>query len=313
MNYDDELFILGDIINPQTPIDLVTGYQIISYLPSEPINTADVFADILENLEFVRNSVGLMFRKIGPVWVNNIGDMNPGEGYLVKMTGDDQLIYPEASDNLTAYKTAIPEHFKVSNGNPYEAVWTIYFEANYLEAGDEIAVYDDEVLVGAGVVNSDDILTNSIPVFGNLYESGNTPIFKLWDMSKNIEFVLTEYSYLNPYGDAYLGKVFPNMDGEYSMLNYSITGISHENSSNPLLSIYPNPSEGIFNILIEGISGNLQMKVIGLRGNEYRYFEYEGVKSITKKQLDLKGLPAGVYFINFSGKDFIQVKKIVIK
>jgi len=313
MNYDDELFIYGNVINPQTPIDLVTGYQIISYLPGQPMNTSNVFAGVLTNLEFVRNSDGLMFRKIGPVWVNNIGDMNPGEGYLVKMTNNDQLIYPLASDNVSGYKTAIPDHYKVIDGNPYDLVWTIYFEANGLEAGDEIAVYDGEMLVGAGITNSNDILTNSIPVFGNVFESGNTPIFKLWDMSKNKELLLTEYSYLNPYGDAYTGNVFPNEDGEYSMLNYSITGISDEISDNPSLSIYPNPSEGKFNILIEGISGDVTMKVIDLRGKEHLSIEFEGIKSITKKQLDLKGLPAGVYFINFSGKNFTQVKKIVIK
>jgi len=41
--------------------------------------------------------------------------------------------------------------------------------------------------------------------------------------------------------------------------------------------------------------------------------QFEGIKSVTKKQLDLKDLPAGVYFINFSGNNFSQVKKIVIK
>jgi len=313
MNYDDELFIYGNVINPQTPIDLVTGYQIISYLPGQPMNTSNVFAGVLTNLEFVRNSDGLMFRKIGPVWVNNIGDMNPGEGYLVKMTNNDQLIYPLASDNVSGYKTATPNHYKVVDGNPYDPVWTIYFEANGLEAGDEIAVYDGEVLVGAGITNSNDILTNSIPVFGNVFESGNTPIFKLWDMSENKELLLAEYSYLNPYGDAYTGKVFPTEDGEYSMLNYSITGISDEITNNPLLSIYPNPSEGKFNILIEGIIGDVTMKVIDLRGKEHLSFEFEGIISITNTQLDLKGLPTGVYFINFSGNNFNQVKKIVIR
>jgi len=33
---------------------------------------------------------------------------------------------------------------------------------------------------------------------------------------------------------------------------------------------------------------------------------------ITEK-LDLKELPAGIYFISFSGKDFNEVKKIVIQ
>ena len=90
----DELTIVGDEIDPQTPIALSTGYQMIGYLPAQPLNTEEVFQDVLENLEFVRNTAGFMFQKIGPFWVNNIGDMLPGEGYLVYMNAGDVLIYP---------------------------------------------------------------------------------------------------------------------------------------------------------------------------------------------------------------------------
>ncbi len=97
MSATDELTIMGDVIDPQTPVALSTGYQIVGYLPDEALNTEDIFQDLLENLVFVRNTAGFMFQKIGPVWVNNIGDMQPGEGYLVKMNADDILIYPGSS------------------------------------------------------------------------------------------------------------------------------------------------------------------------------------------------------------------------
>ena len=94
MSSTDDLIIMGDVIDPQTPVELSTGYQIIGYLPDHALNTEEVFQEILGNLEFVRNTAGLMFRKIGPVWVNSIGDMQSGEGYLVKMNSADVLIYP---------------------------------------------------------------------------------------------------------------------------------------------------------------------------------------------------------------------------
>jgi uncharacterized protein (TIGR02145 family) len=100
MSAADDLIITGDIIDPQTPVNLTTGYQIIGYLPDEPLNTEEVFQDVLNNLDFVRNTAGLMFRKIGPVWVNSIGDMQSGEGYLVKMLAEDVLIYPGSSSFL---------------------------------------------------------------------------------------------------------------------------------------------------------------------------------------------------------------------
>jgi len=32
--------------------------------------------------------------KIGPNWVNGIGNLNPNEGYLINMNNADILIYP---------------------------------------------------------------------------------------------------------------------------------------------------------------------------------------------------------------------------
>jgi len=311
MSADDPLTITGEAIDPQTPIDMLTGYQMISFLPDSPVNTNDAFADVLNSLDFVRSSNGLMFRKIGPVWVNGIGDMQPGEGYLVKMSADDLLIYPETTEKLMASKPKSPEHFKVINGNPHDPVWTIYFEQGTLSIGDEIGVYDGEILTGSSVINSDNILENSIPVFSNLYESGNYPIFKIWSKNGEEEYLLTDYSYINPYGSAYMQDVFPENDGEYSMLNFSITGIS-DNFKHSTLTIYPNPSDGIFNISIESIRGDLQYKVFDLTGNEYHNFEFTGITGFTIKQLDLKELPAGVYFISFTGRNFSKVEKIVI-
>lgn len=97
MNADDMLEMGGSVMDPQTPMTLEAGYQFISYLPETPIDALVAMETVLENLDFVRNSTGNMLQKIGPNWVNNIGNMNPGEGYLVRMNADDELIYPEAT------------------------------------------------------------------------------------------------------------------------------------------------------------------------------------------------------------------------
>jgi uncharacterized protein (TIGR02145 family) len=93
MNNADSFEIAGEAIYEHTPIELISGYQIISYLSPEPLDCEEVFSDILDNLDFVRNTEGYMLRKIGPNWVNSIGDMQPCEGYLVKMNNADELIY----------------------------------------------------------------------------------------------------------------------------------------------------------------------------------------------------------------------------
>ncbi|MBI9038071.1 MAG: PCMD domain-containing protein [Bacteroidales bacterium] len=87
--------ILGGPIDPQTPIELQLGFQFISYFPIDPMDALEAFESILnDNLEFIRNSQGQTLRKIGPNWVNGLGDAIPGEGYLVKMIGEGTLVYP---------------------------------------------------------------------------------------------------------------------------------------------------------------------------------------------------------------------------
>ena len=94
MNNDDELIITGFPIDPQTPINLSAGYQMISYLQLQPNNALQLFEEILDNLDFVRNTDGKMLRKAGPEWINSIGDIQPCEAILVKMLANDVLIYP---------------------------------------------------------------------------------------------------------------------------------------------------------------------------------------------------------------------------
>jgi uncharacterized protein (TIGR02145 family)/uncharacterized delta-60 repeat protein len=94
----EELILEGTRIDPQTPINIETGYQFVSYFPETPMDALEAFATIIgDDLDFIRNSTGGMLRKIGPNWVNGIGDANTGEGYLIKMFADDELIYPGSS------------------------------------------------------------------------------------------------------------------------------------------------------------------------------------------------------------------------
>jgi len=94
MNNQDILNIEGEMINSQTPIELNLGYQIVSCLLDTPTDALEAFATILnDNLNFIRNSDGLMIVKIGPNWINGIGNVIPDEGYLINMNSADVLIY----------------------------------------------------------------------------------------------------------------------------------------------------------------------------------------------------------------------------
>lgn len=78
---------------PSPPGYLEPGYQFISGKnePGEYANMLYVLYEILDNLEFVRNTEGEMVYQVGDNWVNNIGDWQASEAYLVKMNANDEF------------------------------------------------------------------------------------------------------------------------------------------------------------------------------------------------------------------------------
>ena len=88
------LEIFGAYAFPEDhPILLSQGWNMIGYLREEPLNTSEVFSEINDsgNILIVKDYLGSAFL---PEWdFNGIGDMQPGEGYQVKMINEDILNY----------------------------------------------------------------------------------------------------------------------------------------------------------------------------------------------------------------------------
>ena len=203
-------------------------------------------------------------------------------------------------------KNLAAPNFLFEGGNPADPVYTIYVEG--LEIGDEVAAYDGDIIVGALKVNSEEAFDNEMPIFSSLtngtgYKNGNPITLKVWSENKLLSASFT----MEAIYDSYVSDVYPEGDGKFSVVNIDKGSIKKDGET---IFVYPNPSKGIFNISVEGIKGDILIKVFDLRGKEYFNFELNGS---TSTQLDLRELPAGVYFISFSGKDFNDVKKIVIK
>jgi formylglycine-generating enzyme required for sulfatase activity len=92
MNQPDEITINGTA-GESFPIPLKAGFNIMAYLLHSPKNALEVFEPVLENLVFVRSSSGQTLTRFGQSWINTIGEMKPGEGYLVRMTVNDTLMF----------------------------------------------------------------------------------------------------------------------------------------------------------------------------------------------------------------------------
>ncbi|MCF8302910.1 MAG: T9SS type A sorting domain-containing protein, partial [Bacteroidales bacterium] len=304
MNTDDMLEMGGSIMDPQTPMTLEAGYQFISYLPETPIDALVAMETVLENLDFVRNSTGNMLQKIGPNWVNNIGNMNPGEGYLVRMNADDELIYPEATKSYQPASNAQPQYFEFNGGNPADPVYTIFIEAgNLLQAGDEVAAFDGDKLVGSMIIESSKALENDLPVFATInekagYTPGNELILKAYDKDKQEEIVLN-YTMVNEYQGSRPGNTYPEKDGKFGVVQIT-------NEETFAMDIFPNPFSEEISVATTHSGASLQV------------FNSTGKLILEKvlendQTIETGSWESGIYLLCLTSKDGEITTKKVIK
>ncbi len=78
-----------------------------------------------------------------------------------------------------------------------------------------------------------------------------------------------------------------------------------------LVSVYPNPSNGIFNIHIAKFSGKVNLQVVDMNGRIV--FNQNEDNFNTEKSINLSGLSKGVYILKVDNTEFNYTNKIIIK
>ncbi|MCF8301673.1 MAG: T9SS type A sorting domain-containing protein [Bacteroidales bacterium] len=302
----------GMQIDPQTPISLFSGYQFVGYLPDAIMVATDAFATIMnDNLDFVRDSEGAMLRKIGPHWINNIGDVYPGEGYLIKMYAQDELIYPANISKSHIQPMKRPAYFDIVPGDPSCPVYTIYIQPSEgMAPGDEIAAYSNGNLVGSAVIESEDLFDNDIPVFSKIdnskgYKPGSKIVLYHWSNDENM---LTELSYgfINDYAGSWNKEIYPGEDGEFSIIKAD-KGFNRPIEEIFRLELFPNPVNSTFTISTNHIIE--KVTIYTLSGQQLiRVFPHS--KDI---EMDLQQLDAGIYIIRLITKAHSETTKIVVQ
>ncbi len=90
------LIIPGIRLDPQEPVPAARGWNFVSYLPDYELDPWDGFDSILENLQIAKNSRGQFMVPIHNF--SNMPPLQPGQAYQVRMSEDDELIYPEQGE-----------------------------------------------------------------------------------------------------------------------------------------------------------------------------------------------------------------------
>jgi hypothetical protein len=86
-----------------------------------------------------------------------------------------------------------------------------------------------------------------------------------------------------------------------------------ENVFNGKLTVYPNPSKGIFNIdLVDVKNGDYLISVSNILGEEV-YFETREVNSTTSTTINLSDLESGIYILDIQNGDLSISRKLIIE
>jgi len=93
MTAADSLAILGEPADPGTPIELIEGWNLVAYLPLNPLPDNVALETISDNLTLVKNGAGDFW---APNYLfDNLNELELNQGYWVLMSAPDTLIYPQ--------------------------------------------------------------------------------------------------------------------------------------------------------------------------------------------------------------------------
>ena len=240
----------------------------------------------------------------------------PGKAYWVKVSGAATYTFPECVKGAKASYIAPLRHTNTTPWN--EPTYTgsshiVVFDAEAsvsFAKGDMIGAFtNDGACAGLTLCDgkavslalfADDITT----LVNDGFVQGEFITFKLYRQSNDTEYIL----------DVSYSSQAPNYDGLFEANGLSVinnvtmyaTGIGSQDLNS--LTVYPNPSQGIFNVSVNNLFQDVNWVVTDAKGR----YVMEG-RLADSHQIDLRTQPKGIYFIKFTGDNVLCIKKLVLR
>ena len=312
MSAEATLTLEGMMIAPT--IALNAGWNLFPILVDCNLDAAEVFGAIegfIIGYEVAGNGIYYPAGSIA-----TLTTLVPGKAYWVKVSGAATYTFPECIGGTKASYIAPLRH---ANNTPWnEPTYTglshiVVFDAEAsvsFAKGDMIGAFtNDGACAGLTLCDgkavslalfADDITT----LVNDGFVQGEFITFKLFRQSNDTEYIL-DVSYSNQ---------APNYDGLFEANGLSVinnvtmyaTGIASQDLNS--LTVYPNPSQGIFNVSVNNLFQDVNWVVTDAKGR----YVLEG-RLADSHQIDLRTQPKGVYFIKFTGDNVLCIKKLVLR
>lgn len=309
MGEEGLLVYVGDEVTTKTINYNTAGVYIIPVLSDVPVSREDLFDG--KPIEFAFGLDGSIYWPAGNIFTLNT--LYPGFGYLVKFTAATTLNFnvkgvskPNTPD-VYVNKTSWNDVFRTGD---VHIVGVSPEACSDLLPGDVIGVFNAEGLCTAMAGYSADKKSFAFTVFADdqttMEIDGMTEsqqmLFKVY--RDNVEMDLIPV----------FNTKMPNNNGLFTInglsqiSSFKVGSIGIGENELSTISVYPNPTSGIFNITLKGIDAQLRVVIVNSQGQEIYSSSLNN-----SSQIDLTSQPRGVYFVKIIGNDVLKTEKLIVK
>jgi|GEM_PF-480996 len=325
MNSQSSLNILGDIIDPQTPIYLNKGWNLVSYLPMKPDSIRNALRSIEENLIVVMgfNQGGQTFYPELSDDLNSLNILSPGYGYWIKVNEVDTLIYPANQQTVSSVKAQllaqkgelIESTTDIIPTNEWINLYADYIEVNYepLKVGSRIIAKDpDGITCGEYIVKTEGKF-GLMPIYRDDFTTPDAD--EGAEPGDEITIFIDDLEIKN--------KIVWADNGQLINLSEIITNILLDELTLPvtydLSQNYPNPFNPTTTIKYQiPKEGRVEIKIYNILGQEVKNLvNKEQIPGYYTVQWDGTNdnnliISTGVYIFRMVSGDYVQSKKMII-
>ena len=317
VNSSSLLQIEGYSITLPLNIELDEGWNIISFPYNGSVNAMEVIKPLIDAkiLEKVQDEKGNSIENWGNLagWINNIGNFNAGEGYLVQVNDNGVLpIYEYYKKSaVSLIKEPEPIYFHVAyegNGYGHMNINIIGLNESNFRAGDEIATYDGGICVGAVKLSETNLKNNFVSVHASIsdensidgFREGKPIELRIWNAAKKEEvaYLLNVISGELVYQKQ--GSVFVQL-GEKKKVD--------EINNAALVNIFPNPASTkvIIRFSSQPATGT-RIILMDITGKQLI-----NQLANTNNVFYVENQPPGVYLVRIESGGGFLVKKLIIQ
>jgi hypothetical protein len=307
-------------------VGLTTGWNYLPVLnPCDNI-TVDLFSQITGNLQIVKEVAGwnVYWPEFG---ITTLDEIVPGKAYFVLVDDDVVVEFPTCNLTLTGASTPSGQtgiknlttpiatgvnlsEFNITKTPQTHTIAIPSTSVTGLVEGDIIGVFGSNGHCYGAIPYTPENLAitafgddpTTTPIDG--MSEGETMRFRVYKIETGREYPLeVEFDEQMPQGEYFVHH------GLSAIKSLEATGISETSDTNISVSVYPNPSSGIFNIQLKNTGGIVAWEVMDIHGSTIM----KGDDQINDFIINLSSNPKGIYYLKITKEELFFIVKLVLQ